>query len=360
MVVHVDKIKICKGKTPESWIGEPEDRLVDRIEPGAFVNLFNDNVCTRNADIVNDIEIDLREEERRVRPKRNAPIPARYVQRIYAINITDVCCRDEGFGTDEVRDVVDDVESTDGQEPDRVDIAGRAFIAAHLHLQTPGEKEMTIGKSRGALRGMWMDMVPRFSEKKLPNPEATEPVSGEGFGGDAGIDGKPGRGFPRDYRRANGHGEWEGGQERGRPVNDVPGEPGRKGNGGCYRHGPFLGEMLPGQTLRMKRGMGGVAALAAVVPIEEDEDDADLADDVYAFIRKTPLPWTLTRIMQVGILEFKGVEAELLRATIAGVLTGMRKTAQHILMASIRTGNPHRGGRVATICLDTEVVDMYL
>jgi len=115
--------------------------------------------------------------------------------------------------------------------------------------------------------------------------------------------------------------------------------------------------MLPGQTLRMKRGLGG---MAAIIPLESDEDDADLADDVYAFIRRTPLLWTQSRMMHVASLEFRGVDQDTLRATIDGVLTGMRKTAQHILMASIRNGTPHRCGLAATIYLDTDTADMYI
>jgi len=145
-----------------------------------------------------------------------------------------------------------------------------------------------------------------------------------------------------------------------RLARDVRGDPGRKSEGECYCHGPFLGNMLPGQTHRMKRGMGGVAALTSVMPLESDEDDADLADGVYSFIRRTPLPWTHARTMQVALAEFRGVERDTLRATVAGVLAGMKKTAQHILMASIRNGTPHRGGRAATIYLDTDTVDIYI
>jgi len=65
-------------------------------------------------------------------------------------------------------------------------------------------------------------------------------------------------------------------------------------------------------------------------------------------------------MMQVALEEFRGVEQDTLRATIAGVLTGMRKTAHHIFMASIRNGTPHRGGRAATISLDTDNVDIYI
>jgi len=100
--------------------------------------------------------------------------------------------------------------------------------------------------------------------------------------------------------------------------------------------------------------------MAALVPLETDEDDADLADDLYSFIRRTPLPWTQARIMQVALAEFRGVERDTLRATVAGVLAGMKKTAQHILMTSIRNGPPHRGGSAAVIYLDTDTIDLYI
>jgi len=97
--------------------------------------------------------------------------------------------------------VVDDVESTDGQEVDQVEVAGRAFIAAHLHLQTPGETGRTIGKTRGALRGMWMDMVPKFHDGNLQNQDAAETVPGKGFGGGLGPVRRPKGGSFEDKRR---------------------------------------------------------------------------------------------------------------------------------------------------------------
>jgi len=134
----------------------------------------------------------------------------------------------------------------------------------------------------------------------------------------------------------------------------------RKGDGKCYLHGPFLGDMLPGQMLRMKRGLGGGTGMAAMIPEESEDEDADLADDVYAFIRRTPLPWMPARMMQVASLEFRNVDRDILKATITAVLTGIRKTAQHILMASICNGTPHSGGRAAAIYLGTDTVDIYI
>jgi len=218
---------------------------------------------------------------------------------------------------------------------------------------------MPIGKTRGALRGMWLDMVPKFHEGNLQNQDPAETVPGKGFGGGPGPVGRPTGGSFKDKRHEDADVEGTSGQASGL-ARDARRDPGGWGEGKCYRHGPFLGEMLPGQTLRMRRGMGGVAALTGVMPLKDEEDDDDLADDLVAFIRRTPLPWTHAHVMQAALIEFRGVERDMLRATIAGDLAGMKKTAQHILMASIRNGTPHPGGRAAAIYLDTDTVDMYL
>jgi len=197
--------------------GKREERLVDRIERGAFIALFDDNGSAGDAEILNDIKNDVEEEERRARPRRNAPIPNRYLHRIYSVNnydVTDDCCRNdfqevEGFGADEARRVADNVESTDEQEVDQVEVAGRAFIAAHLYLQTPGETGRTIGKTRGALRGMWMNMVPKFHEGNLQN----QTVPGKGFGGGPKPVGRPRGGVfqgQETRRRRCGRGERTG------------------------------------------------------------------------------------------------------------------------------------------------------
>jgi len=200
-----------------------------------------------------------------------------------------------------------------------------------------------------------MEAIPRVYGIDREQKRPVEPLSGKGFGDGPG----PVGGNPKGKKevRADGselEGEVLGLARKGR------GNPGKKDTGGCYRHGPFLGDMLPGQTLRMKRGMGGMAAMTAMIPVESEEDDADLADDIYAFIRRTPLPWTQAHLMQVASMEFRGVERDTLRATIAGVLTGMQKNAQHILMASIHNGTPHRSGGAATIYTDIDTVDIYI
>jgi len=368
MVVHVGKIMVCRGETPASWMGEIEERLIDRIERGAFISLFDETIGDGDAEIINDIENNMEEENRRNRPGRNAPMPARYIQRIYAIenmNNVDVCYRDdfqevEGFGADEVLSKGDDVKSVkgDADERDQIEVAGRMFRAAKLQLPLAGELGVPIGKMWGALRGMWIEAIHRVygidREQKVP----MEPLPGKKFGGGPGPIGKP-KGGSRDKKDGEVEATERDGKAQG-SARDERGSAGKRGGGDCYRHGLFLGDMLPGQMLRMKRGMGGMAALAAVIPVESDEDDADLADDVYAFIRRTPLPWTQARMMQVALAEFRGVDRDTLRATIAGVLTGMRKTAQQILIAIIGNGTPHRGGQAATIYLDTDTVEIYI
>jgi len=109
----------------------------------------------------------------------------------------------------------------------------------------------------------------------------------------------------------------------------------------------------------MKREGGG-SRKVALVQDSDEEDDTDLAEDVYAFVRRTPKPWTTARIMQVAILEFRNVDRDILRATVTAALVGMKKTAQYILMASIRNGTPPRGGRAASINLETNVIDTFI
>jgi len=138
--------------------------LIERIERGAFISLFDETIGDKNAEIINDIKNDVEEKNRRMRPKRNAPMPARYIQRIYSIentNIVDVCYRDdfqevEGFGADEALSKEDDVESAEGDadERDQIMVARRMFRAAKLQLPLAGALGMPIGKMRGALRGI--------------------------------------------------------------------------------------------------------------------------------------------------------------------------------------------------------------
>jgi len=90
------------------------------------------------------------------------------------------------------------------------------------------------------------------------------------------------------------------------------------------------------------------------------DEDTDLVEDVHAFVRRTPKLWTTTRIIQVAILEFRNVDRDILLATVTAAMVGMKKTAQHILIASIHNGTPHCGGRAASINLDTDMLDTFI
>jgi len=90
MVVHVDKVKRCMGDTPVSWLGtsEADTTLGVSEDEQVFVPLFVEDPYVRTADIVNDndkgcvLPVS-------VRPKRNAPIPARHLNRVYAVFVNN-------------------------------------------------------------------------------------------------------------------------------------------------------------------------------------------------------------------------------------------------------------------------------
>jgi len=190
---------------------------------------------------------------------------------------------------------------------------------------------------------MWLDAILRVYDINREQGGAGEPMSGKGFGGGPGL-------VEKDKKEGEKSGKTELASETdsmptggvAAPPKTDRGKAGKK-SGECYLHGPFLGDMLPGQTLRMKRGPGEITGMAAMIPEDGEDEDADLSDDIYSFIRRTPQPWTPACLMQVASLEFRSVDKDILRATISAVLTGMKKTAQPILMASIRNGTPHRG-----------------
>jgi len=78
MVVHVDKVKQCMGKTPVSWLGTQTYSVSPTImEPDVLPIMFgrvDRGGVSTSADIVEPNAI--------VRPKRNAGVPARFLSRI--------------------------------------------------------------------------------------------------------------------------------------------------------------------------------------------------------------------------------------------------------------------------------------
>jgi len=101
MIVHVDKVKRCMGDTLVSWLGTGErDNTLGVLEDDQeLVPLFVEDPYVRTADIINDND-DGGVLPLLVRPKRNAPIPARYLSQIYAasldndgwVDVDDVSC----------------------------------------------------------------------------------------------------------------------------------------------------------------------------------------------------------------------------------------------------------------------------
>jgi len=94
MVVHVDKVKHCTGDTPVSWLGNDDYNVVlPNLETDALPIMFGD--VDRNASHSSDDEM---QRDVGARPRRNAAIPARYLNRIYVVpinvlTIKTVCAR---------------------------------------------------------------------------------------------------------------------------------------------------------------------------------------------------------------------------------------------------------------------------
>jgi len=173
-----------------------------------------------------------------------------------------VCYRDdfrevEGFGADEVPSKGEDIESVEGDadERDQVEVAGHMFKAARLQLPLSGETGMPIGKMRGALRGMWLEAIPRVYRIDREQKKPAELLSGKGFGVGPGSVWNP-RG-KKEVRAGVGElereglgtareGPWESGEGRtgrmlsswtipGRHVAGAdPSHEARIGRGGCH------------------------------------------------------------------------------------------------------------------------------
>jgi len=82
IVVHVDKVKQCLGKTPISWLGtEPYNVIPNAMEPDVLSNMFLSVNRGGISTSVNNIETNVTK-----RLKRNTCVPARFLSRIYAVD----------------------------------------------------------------------------------------------------------------------------------------------------------------------------------------------------------------------------------------------------------------------------------
>jgi len=131
--------------------------------------------------------------------------------------------KNEGFAANEALSKEDDIDSAEGDadEKDQIEVAGRMFRAAKLQIPLAGELEMPIGKMRWALRGMWMEAIPRVygidSERKGP----AESLSGRGFEGGPGPVGKPKGGSTKDKKDGKADGNEQEGEVQGSARDDV-------------------------------------------------------------------------------------------------------------------------------------------
>jgi len=96
---------------------------------------------------------------------------------------------------------------------------------------------------------------------------------------------------------------------------------------------------------------------------EEDckgmEYDMDLAEDVYYHILGATQPWTVGRIFRAAVKKFTRTFRSTLHATIVATLVTMRKTAQHVLMSSIRAGPPSPDDPAIPVYMDLSQVEVY-
>jgi len=146
--------------------------------------------------------------------------------------------------------------------------------------------------------------------------------------------------------------ELPGNEEPGEGRNGQPAEPTPNGN--------VISEYVQRDIVRRRRNPRDNRVVVSVQVLEEEAngmgEDADLADDIFAFIRRMPQPWTLPRLCRVAATrKFKEVDRMVLQATIAATLLLMRKTAQQ----SVRRGAPKHPNRATAIYLNSNVVDMY-
>jgi len=87
--------------------------------------------------------------------------------------------------------------------------------------------------------------------------------------------------------------------------------------------------------------------------------DTDLAEDVYYFILGAAQPWTVGRIFRAASRKFMGTDRSTLHATIVATLVTMRKTAQHVLMSSIRAGPPSPHDPAIPVYMDLSQIEFY-
>jgi len=96
----------------------------------------------------------------------------------------------------------------------------------------------------------------------------------------------------------------------------------------------------------------------------EDEDYEksveDLDDELYNFIKATPLPWTTAKILKAAGEKYPDVMRIRLRSVISALLLAIRRVSQDILARCVTKGLPAPGDKAVMIPLDMEVILQYM
>jgi len=89
-------------------------------------------------------------------------------------------------------------------------------------------------------------------------------------------------------------------------------------------------------------------------------DLEDLDDQLFHLIQTVPAPWTIARALRLAVVTFPDLAPWYLRMKISTIILTMRKTAQHILMRSIRNTPAVNPLTAMTVPLDMDVVAQYI
>jgi len=83
-------------------------------------------------------------------------------------------------------------------------------------------------------------------------------------------------------------------------------------------------------------------------------------DQLFHLMQDVPAPLTVARVLLLAIVSFPDRAPWYLRMKISTILLTMRKTAQHILMRSIRNAPAVNLLTAMTVPLDMDVVAQYI
>jgi len=90
--------------------------------------------------------------------------------------------------------------------------------------------------------------------------------------------------------------------------------------------------------------------------LDMDGELEDLDEQLYHLIQTIPAPWTVAHVLRLAVISFPDRAPWYLRSVISTIFLTLRKTAQHILMQSIRRAPAVNPLTTMTVPLDMDVV----